>query len=289
MTTTCQSSNPAEAACDASLTPELIITGIPRSGTSYLCNLLHRMSNCVILNEPPEAITALTNAKSPRGLATFLRDRRQDVRAGIPIPNKLVDGRITQDTAQSNETQLYSPEPASADFVLGIKQTLAFVSRLPMLRQMLPHARLVACVRDPLDTIASWKGSFPHLAMADVVRQPVGNPIDPWLTPAQRQELRSIAAILDPAPRRAAWWRYLASLILASRDDLILIRYEDLVTHPRRTLARILQGWPAGEEIDPIDPSPIRHRRHMLSSADHLAIRALCRAPANALGLNPDA
>jgi hypothetical protein len=267
----------------------LIITGIPRSGTSYLCNLLHRMSNCVILNEPAEAITALTDVKSPRALATFLRDRRRDILAGVPIPNKLDHGRATQDTAHCNETQHYCPQPASTDFVLGIKQTLAFLSRLPMLRQMLPDARFVACVRDPLDTIASWKGSFPHLAMADVVRQPVGNPIDPWLTAAQRQELCFIASILDPALRRAAWWRYLANLILASRDDLILIRYEDLVTHPRRTLSRILQGWPAGEELDPIEPSPIRRRRELLSSADHLAIRALCRAPASALGLNPDA
>ena len=244
---------PIAKVCDASekkiktgdpVAPELIITGIPRSGTSYLCNLLHRMNNCVILNEPLETAAILNNAKSPFGLAHFLRDRRRDVMTGVPIPNKLEDGQITQDTAKSNESRLYSPQVASANFVLGIKETLVFLSRVPMLRRMLPNARFVACVRDPLDTLASWKGSFPHLNVADVVRQPIGNPIDPWLTTHQRQELNRIAAVVDPASRRAAWWRYLANLILESRDHLIIIRYEDLVTRPRKCWPKYCKAGP---------------------------------------------
>jgi hypothetical protein len=267
------------------ITPELIITGIPRSGTSFLCNLLHRMSNCVILNEHPETVATLNNGKSPFALAHFLRDRRRDVITGVPIANKLEEGRIAQDTAKHNETQLYSPRVQSANFVLGVKETLAFVNRIPMLRQILPNARLVACVRDPLDTLASWKGSFPHLNIADVVRQPVGNPIDPWLTVRQQQELRAIAGVVDPISRRAAWWRYLANLILQSRDHLILVRYEDLVTNPRQVLAEILDGWPAGEEIEPIEPSEIRRRHELLTAEDVLAVGAICQEPARALGL----
>ncbi len=266
------------------LTPEIIISGIPRSGTSYLCHLLHCMSNCVALNEPPEAIPLLRNTKSPLALANFLRDRRRDVLLGVPIANKVEGGQIIQDTAKLDKFETYTPQVDSPNFVLGIKETLPFLTRLPMLRQIFPSARFVACVRNPLDTIASWKGSFGHLNIAEVVRQPIGNPIDPWLTVRQQQELRAIAAIIDPASRRAAWWRFLANLILESSDRLILIRYEDLVTNPRQALAKILDGLPAGREAASIEPSLIRRRRELLGRDDLLAIRALCAQPARALG-----
>lgn len=270
------------------LTPELIITGIPRSGTSYLCNILHRMSNCVILNEPSETVQILTSASPAAGLADFLRDRRRDVIAGTAISNKLDGGQVTQDTAQSNETRLYTPRVDSPNFVLGVKETLAFLSRLPWLRSALPEARFVACVRNPFDTIASWKGSFRHLKFAEVVRQPVGNPIDPCLTQRQRDELRSIAGILDPALRRAAWWRYLASLVLQSRDFLILIRYEDLVARPAQMMQKILDGWPAGVLTQRIEPSAVRRRTQLLTPQDRSAIGSLCRDSACALGLDPE-
>lgn len=120
------------------LTPEIIISGIPRSGTSYLCHLLHCMSNCVALNEPPEAIPLLRNTKSPLALANFLRDRRRDVLLGVPIANKVEGGQIIQDTAKLDKFETYTPQVDSPNFVLGIKETLPFLTRLPMLRQIFP-------------------------------------------------------------------------------------------------------------------------------------------------------
>jgi hypothetical protein len=266
------------------LTPEIIITGIPRSGSSFLCNLLHRRTNCVILNEPPELIDLLQSTKSPMAPANFLRQRRRDVILGIPISNKIEEGQVIQDTSKSQKLETYCPQVTAANFVLGMKETLGLICRLPMLRQVFPNARFVACVRNPQDTIASWKGSFPHLNMAEVVRQPVGSPIDPWLTVRQQQELRAISMIIDPASRRAAWWRYLANLILQSLDRLILVRYEELVASPREVVSRIFGDWPAETETQPIEPSLIRHRRHLLAADDLLAIRSLCAEPARALG-----
>src|SRR5690606_34178154 len=60
-------------------TPELLITGIPRSGTSYLCNVLHRFENCVVLNEPEEISRPLRKEPIPYGVGTFCRDVRRDV------------------------------------------------------------------------------------------------------------------------------------------------------------------------------------------------------------------
>jgi hypothetical protein len=53
-------------------------------------------------------------------------------------------------------------------------------------------------------------------------------------------------------------------------------------------LGKILEGWPAGVEIEPIEPSTVRQRRQLLCADDILAIRALCKEPARALGISID-
>jgi hypothetical protein len=81
--------------------PELVITGISRSGTSYLCSLLHRFDNCVAVNEPLEAMRLLRHEGNAAGLATFYRELRDEVVAGRPIVNKLLDGEVVEDTTVS--------------------------------------------------------------------------------------------------------------------------------------------------------------------------------------------
>jgi hypothetical protein len=262
------------------VTPELIITGIPRSGTSYLCNLLNRHDNCVVINEPAEAPQALMEPNEPVGVARRFRDLRRDIIERKPIRNKRAE-----DTAANDDVESYVPEVATDDFVLGIKATIAFLSRLPALWHVMPSARIVACVRDPLDCIASWKTTFAHLRDANVECVNVGNSDDPWLTGCQRMQLKKIAAIPDAASRRAAWWNYFASLILESREHLILVRYSDLVLHPARTIERIAQDWPIGMSREPIATSSIRQKREALDGNDIAAIKALCGASARALGI----
>jgi Sulfotransferase family len=264
---------------------DLILTGIPRSGTSYLCNLLHRYDNCVILNEPAEVAPALDGSILPWLPALFYRQIRRDVLMGVPIRNKLIDGKVTQDTAVGGEQKFYVPAVSSGDFVLGMKTTIPFLSRLPHLRRVMPSARLVACVRNPFDTIASWKTTFPHLRDADVEGVRIGNPRDLVLSAAQRTELERISAVPEPAMRRAAWWRYLAELVLESIEQVALVRYEQLVAQPRQTLETILAGGNAGRPVEPIAPSEPASKLEALDAADVQAIRSLCSDAAIRLGV----
>ena len=133
------------------------------------------------------------------------------------------------------------------------KNTFAFISSLDRLRLAMPHARIVICVRNPWDTIASWKTSFEHLYKADLSIRPVGNPRDPWLAPASQRQLAEIETITDLPVRRARLWAYLAERVLADRNH-ILVRYEDLATDPLGQLARILDGLPVGTLREPIEP-----------------------------------
>jgi sulfotransferase family protein len=268
--------------------PELIITGIPRSGTSFLCNLLHRFDNCVVLNEPAGLAATLEGASPPWGVPLLLRDRRADVLAGRPIENKVIDGQIITDTAIVDATQSYSPKVSSPGFVIGVKFNLPFLCRLPALRSVLPDARFVVCVRHPLDTIASWKGSFPHLRDARIAPLNIGGPRDPWLDAAQRRELGEIALMTDAAIRRAHWWRFLARLALQSLGHATLVRYEELALNPQEVARRILEGWPAGRERTAIEPSTIRRRRELLEESDIAAVNRICRETAMELGIPLD-
>jgi LPS sulfotransferase NodH len=260
--------------------PDLIITGIPRSGTSYLCNLLHRVENCIVINEPPEIFEPLINQSVPWGIATFYKDIRRDILDGKPIKNKLQNGRLIEDTMLKDKITSYMPKVTASEFILGTKNTLSYLSRIDAIQRAMPYARIVACVRNPIDTIASWKTSFPHLKNADINSFPVGHPDDPWLCGWQQKALKYIAGIEDAAERRAVLWRYLAELILAQARNLILVRYEELTANPVAVIERIFQGWDTDgphRSKEAIAPSqPRRRKRAMLDKKDIQAIRAIC-------------
>lgn len=265
--------------------PHLIITGISRSGTSFLCNLLHRHSNCVVINEPTEIFSALKGGDLPWGIPLFYQQLRDDIAAGKPITNKLLDGRITEDTFVSGVRAEYLPQVDNADFVLGTKNTMTYLARLTALRRVMPEARVIACVRNPFETIASWKGSFPHLANADLLSLPVGHPADPWLTAREKTEVERIVATNDLAQRRARWWRHAAERILEQGRGITLVRYPELVENPARAVAAVLEGWHAGTLREPLLPSTRRPPRGQLDAADECAIGAICSEAARALGV----
>jgi len=267
-----------------SVASNLIVTGVSRSGTSYLCNLLHRFENCVAINEPQEAISVLQQEEVPWGMAAFYGRVRRDIEAGRPIENKIRRGRVVEDTARYEKRRWYRPAVASPDFVLAVKNTREFLLRLEALRSVMPEARIVACVRDPLDTVASWKRSFRHLRDADVGPF-VRHPQSMWLPQAQREALASIAATPHPAERRALWWRFLAERVLEHRDVVVLVRYEELVAEPLPVLRRILDGFDAGDLRAPIGPSGARSSRRLLDDDDLIAISEICSPAAARLGL----
>jgi hypothetical protein len=264
---------------------ELLITGIPRSGTSYLCNLLHRYDNCVVLNEPSEVIGILRRHGVPHDLRRFFDSTRRKVQAGEPVENKLTCGKVTEDTALNDVRSLYQPHPRTPEFVLGVKNTRAFLSRLEGIRQVMGAARIVACVRNPVDTIASWKNSFPHLRDADVVGVPVGHVEDPWLSDADKVRLREIADTTDAALRRALWWRHFAEIILRNRQHLLVVRYCEFVREPAVVLERILENYDPRQLIEPIPSSEARRTGGTLNQREQDLIRAVCTKAARELGV----
>ncbi|MFN8420160.1 MAG: sulfotransferase [Anaerolineae bacterium] len=265
--------------------PELIITGISRSGTSYLCNLLHRYSNCVILNEPEAIFAPLQSQFIPWGVATFYRQLRADVLDGRPIRNKLQDGKITQDTAFNDSYSEYVPTVDNENFVLGSKNNVAYLSHLARIRRVLPDARVIVCVRNPFDTIGSWKKSFAHLRDADINNRPIGHPNDVWLPEPLKSRLQQIAEVSDIAQRRALLWQYFAERVLDHASQVQIVHYDALVSDPMTALDRILDGYDRGTLREPITASAIRLSRDSLDEQDRLCIRTICSQAASELGV----
>lgn len=283
-----RSAPPAPAPADAKGPPdaELIVTGIPRSGTSYLCAVLNRVEDCVAINEPTEIFPILQTP--PWHPALYYRDLRRAILDGEAVSNKMVDGRPIEDTAVVDRRESWHPEVRTRGFTLATKNTLAYLARLREIRKGLPNALVVACVRDPVRTIASWKRTFAHLREADVAGIRVGGIDDPVLPLAHRLRLEQIPRAETPELRRALFWRHLAEIVLEYEDDLLVLRYEDFVAAPQDHVGEMWRrlGRTASWR-EPPTPSTRPERPPEITPAEAQLIWAVCGSTAERFGYRP--
>jgi hypothetical protein len=262
----------------------MLVTGISRSGTSYLCHLLHQYSDCVALIDPPGLKRALADEKL-RGLPDYVETLRTTIAAGGSVMNKVAGGLPVADTFDNNSHAEYRPAPDSPNFLLVLKHVRSTLARLEAVRAVLPEARLVLCVRDPYQTIASWKRTFPHLRDGDVLANRVAHPDNESLPERDRRELAAAARCDDPAERRARWWAWSARRVLENRDGAVLVDYAHLVRAPWRALREILAGLEPGTPPPQLAPSQPRAHLHLLDARDHEAINRICMPWARKLGI----
>lgn len=268
----------------------LLITGVPRSGTSYLCQCLDSLDNLAVINEPSILFDGLRYGPEPWMVPVLHADLRAAIDAGESVENKLdARGRLTEDTAVEEHRAEYRPQLRDSHWVLASKNTLAYMARLDGLLRVMPEARVVMCIRHPADTLASWKGTFAHLASGDPRILPVGGLADPFLPAHLRRTLEDIIAMDRPAWRRAAWWRMLAEEVLRWHDHprVTLLRYEDMVADPASEIARLLGPLAsrAGRPTHPLVPSVLRTgRRQNLDAEDWRALETLCAGLGESLG-----
>jgi len=257
----------------------LVITGMPRSGTSYVCALLNGVENTVLVNEPVEALQFLRN-ESSRTLTEYYARTRDNILKGIPIQNKIVDGKFIEDTNENDIRSYYVPEVKNASFVFGSKNTFVYLVSLEKIRKQLPDAAVIACIRHPYDTIASWKRvKFPHLKNA--------NPmffVD-YASDRERRQIIDIASVREIEIRYALLWDFLAQCIIRNVDDVILLKYEEFVIDPAKYIAAVYAGLGVGLRSMPeIAASEARMRREALSAVEVNAIQKYCAGPAKQFG-----
>lgn len=214
-----------------------LITGIPRSGTSYVTSMLDSQKDWLVINEPAEIFELLQTRTDASGIGQYYAECREKILLGQPVANKVKNGKVIQDTAIVDSREAYYPEISRSDFWLGSKNTLAYMASMAYLTQL--EWPIVALVRNPLDTLASWRKTFSHLSEANVNEFPVANPnFSGWAT-WQKNSLLEIASQQNATLRRVLLWRLLARTLLEHKDSIHLWRYEDLLSDPNDLIGKL--------------------------------------------------
>lgn len=206
---------------------DIVLTGVPRGGTTLACHLLHECVNTVALFEPMD-VNAL-DAHAPRAvdqIESFFVETRHSLQTWGTAPSKHRDGTLPDNPFGErgadgrrkllvDHGRIVVAQPAD-DFTLVVKHNAAFCALLPEISTRFDS---LAIVRNPLAVLASW--NTVELPVG-VGRLPAGERLDPILRQMLEEEperLRRQLTVLRWFFRR--FQKYLPP----SR----VLRYEDIV------------------------------------------------------------
>jgi hypothetical protein len=217
---------------------DILLTGLPRSGTTLLCACINTLVDCLALAEPMsppthgnveealEFISAFLGATRVRAL----RDRRVTTKSTVlglntenwfeaPTPS----GRLRVTSEKMNDLAL--DKALTPNFKLIVKQPGFFTALAERLTDYYP---VYAMVRHPLAVLASWQ----------TVDMPINRgrwPVAEAFSQHLRSALEALAAPLDRQVFILRWCFEVYQRLPRER----VIRYEDLVTSPTTTLFKI--------------------------------------------------
>ena len=234
----------------ASRAPNVLITGIPRSGTTLVCSLLNKLPDVVALHEPMdvwEFVKCADASAIAETIEQFCIAARRSLREQGFAVSKHVGGEIRDNAAgdqvdqtgtRSRRTEhgkIFIDKPLSEKFTLAVKHPLAFTALLEPLSQKF---ECVAVIRNPLATLASWN-SLDWLKVKKG-RAPIAEELDPELA-------RSLAAESDVIERQILIleWSYKRYRTFLSAENVI--KYEDLIATRARELGRF---FPAAADLN---------------------------------------
>jgi hypothetical protein len=269
---------------------DLIITGLPRSGTSMLCFLLNSADDVAVINEPYEVFDILLqpnagkSSSSPRfeDLKAYHHDLRRRLAAGEPVMNIVVtDTRHEEVRVSWRPRGIHRP-----DFLLGTKNTLLYTSNLQSIVR--DEFRVIALVRHPYQSIGSWRSfderpwRFAHLQRAIIPF------FDRLRINALGDDLQAkyLALRHEPGDLNAScgFWNLLTRVYLNLRNQITIVRYEDLVRNPRDSI-RAMTDLVLKIHVDS-NSSP---RCHDISPTDQTFIWERCSGNALSLGYSQTA
>jgi len=221
----------------------VLITAIPRSGSSLFVNLANRIPNCVALNEI--SYTSM--------LFSLFKKLRKSIERGEPIINKYSsDGQLTTNTIVE-ETHLEQRiiNVQNSNFLLAHKLTTTYLNRLEEL--VGSNWQVWVLVRHPLYALSSWKRCPAHFTITRL------NPPHPAFA-----HIKFSSDDIDI--RRVEVWNHYARRIDDLRDRLEIVRYEDLVSDVTATMRRFCQKHDLS--VPQFEPLESRNREGVYADLD---------------------
>ena len=217
----------------------IILTGIPRSGTTLVCHLLNQLSNVLALVEPMD-IGELVQQQRAEGRNAYINSFFSSIRKQI-----LNDGRVEAKVVSGSGTNTFNSgyvgartpslishgvidltERYSANFKLIVKHPNAFSALLPELSDQFS---CYAVIRNPLSVLASWNSldhplSVGHAPMAEAFDERLRQALD-----AEPDDLERQLMLID-------WYYQQYEKYL---DAANIIRYEDVIASKGAVLSSI--------------------------------------------------
>lgn len=148
-------------------TRDILITGLPRAGTTLTCHLLNKLANCVALHEPidPGTLAGLEPEALRRALRQFCAAQRGQILTNGTATSKAWRGSVPSNPLADVDEQgrrkrvldgreIVVSNVDRADFRLFVKQNAFFTAALPVLT---PQFRCWAILRNPLAVLLSWR------------------------------------------------------------------------------------------------------------------------------------
>jgi hypothetical protein len=230
----------------------VLITGLPRSGTTLVNAIVDGLPNALSLSEPGRHGSMFEESFSARDLVRRIRDDlpnlRQEIIDGLPLEDRRnPDGSAVTNYFAASQAGAPRPEIFSQlkvtraglrpDFLLGIKHNALFTGVLPHLLEV-DDWSVVCVIRNPIDVVCSWRSLDLPVSHG---RLPLGERY--WL------ELREISASeRDLLEKQILLCELFYRRYREAGPRVTVLRYEDLVADLRSFLAAI-----GREEAQPPD------------------------------------
>jgi hypothetical protein len=248
----------------------IILTGIPRSGTTLTCSLLNKIPNTLALVEPLDMVkfNACTDAAQRiRFLSDYFEQIRIDVASKKKISLLDIEGDGTN-TFQYQEngarkTQIKGhreqeiTKQLDSDFNLVIKHPNVFTALLKELKQ---HWDCYAIVRNPLSVFASWE-SLAH---------PLSNghaPMAEYYDAVLKEKLQNTSGKLA---RQLILMNWYFETYLREINSFNVLRYEDIVSTSGAGLIKIVPDSNINEPLQSYNRRTVYSKEYMLQMMEVL-------------------
>lgn len=248
----------------------IILTGIPRSGTTLTCSLLNKVANTLALIEPldmPAFNVCVNSSQRYAFLEQYFLQLREDIANSNAISLLDIAGDGTN-TFQYNEqgarkTQIKGhnsqriTKALDENFTLLIKHPNIFTA---LLGELKIHWDCYALVRNPLSVLASWE-SLAH---------PLSSGHAPMAELHDSQLRQCLAQTSDKLTRQLMlinWYftTYLRELTLEQ-----ILRYEDIVSSAGAALGAILPYAHFNEPLQSYNRRTVYNSAYMAQMAEML-------------------
>nr|CAA6829796.1 MAG: Unknown protein [uncultured Thiotrichaceae bacterium] len=219
----------------------IILTGIPRSGTTLTCYLLNKIDDTVALVEPlnPQEFATLSDSEFIISLDSFFEAQRDSILLKKIASSRGVGGKVTDNVVSKPDQKtgrrvkiidsdsIYIEKELSDRFFLFLKHPSFFSAKLDVLKK---KYECYAVIRNPLSILLSWNSV--EMAVTNG-HAPAAENNDPHL-----EEILSLQA--DKMDRQLVLlsWFYEQYFTNLSRESVI--KYEDIIYSNGACLEKIV-------------------------------------------------